>query len=89
MGEQTVVVEHDGFELTQEFGEVVAYRLVDLDTGDLVAEESVDLRTTPIGETGPVPPVSIVTLMTFAMGTWSICFLYFSSHGALFSKYWA
>jgi hypothetical protein len=51
--EQAVVVEHEGFELTQEFGAIVAYELVDLATGDVVAEESVDLRTTEIGEDGP------------------------------------
>ena len=50
---QTVVVEHDGFELTQEYGEVVAYRLVDLATGEVVAEESVDLRTTQVSGNGP------------------------------------
>jgi hypothetical protein len=50
---QTIVVEHDGFELTQEFGAVAAYQLVDLATGDVVAQESVDLRTTEIGDDGP------------------------------------
>ena len=51
--EQTVVVEHDGFELTQEFGAVVGYRLVELSTGEVVAEESVDLRTTQVAGNGP------------------------------------
>ncbi len=50
---QTIVVEHDGFELTQEYSEVVAYQLVELSTGDVVVEESVDLRTTEITEDGP------------------------------------
>ena len=51
--EQTIVLEHDGFEFTQEFGDVAAYRLVELSTGDLVVEESVDLRTTEVTEDGP------------------------------------
>ena len=51
--EGTIVVEHDGFELTQEFGVITAYQLVELATGDVVAEESVDLQTTEIGENGP------------------------------------
>jgi hypothetical protein len=51
--EQTIVVEHEGFELTQEYAAVAAYRLVDLSTGDVVAEESVDLRTTDITGTTP------------------------------------
>ena len=51
--EQTIVVEHEGFELTQEYGAVAAYRLVDLSTGDVVAEESVDLRTTEMTGTSP------------------------------------
>ena len=50
---QTIVVEHDGFELTQEYSEVVAYQLVELSTGDVVVEESVDLRTTEVTEDGP------------------------------------
>ena len=50
---QTIVVDHDGYELTQEFGAIVTYRLVDLATGDVVAEESVDLQLTEIGEDGP------------------------------------
>jgi hypothetical protein len=48
-----IVVEHDGFELTQEYSNVVAYQLVELSTGDVVVEESVDLRTTEITEDGP------------------------------------
>jgi hypothetical protein len=51
--ERTIVVEHEGFELTQEFGAITAYQLVDLTTGDVVAEESVDLQVTEIGEDGP------------------------------------
>ena len=51
--EQTVVVEHDGFELTREYGAVAAYRLVELSTGDVVTEESVDLRTTQVSGNGP------------------------------------
>ena len=50
---QTIVLEHDGFEFTQEYGNVAAYQLVDLSTGDVVVEESVDLRTTEITEDGP------------------------------------
>lgn len=49
---QTVVVEHDGFELTQEFSDVAAYQLVDLATGDVVVEESVDLRAAENTEDG-------------------------------------
>jgi len=50
---QMVVVEHDGFELTQEFDAVIAYQLVDLSTGEVVAEESVDQRTTWVTVDGP------------------------------------
>ncbi len=49
-----IVVEHDGFEFTQEYSDVVAYQLVELSTGDVVVEESVDLRSTEIiAEGGP------------------------------------
>ena len=51
-GEQTIVLEHDGFELTQAYGDVAAYQVVELSTGDVVVEESVDLRTTEITEDG-------------------------------------
>ena len=52
--ETTIVVEHEGFELTQQSGgEVVAYQLVELSTGEVVAEESVDLQTTEVGDDGP------------------------------------
>jgi len=51
--EQTVVAEHDGYELTWEFGAIAAYRLVEASTGDVVAEESVDLRITQVGADGP------------------------------------
>jgi hypothetical protein len=50
---QTVVVEHDGFELTLEYGVVAAYRLVDVSTGDVVAEESVDQRVMQASYSGP------------------------------------
>jgi hypothetical protein len=50
---ETLVVEHDGFELTRVFGGVVSYELVDLSTGAVVAEESVDLRTTQTASDGP------------------------------------
>ena len=50
---QTVIVEHDGFELTRVYDDVVSYELVDLSTGDVVAEESVDLRTTQAPADGP------------------------------------
>jgi hypothetical protein len=50
---QTIAIEHDGFELTQEWGDVAAYQLVERSTGDVVVEESVDLETTEITEDGP------------------------------------
>jgi hypothetical protein len=50
---QTIVVEHDGFELTREYDDVVSYQLVNLSTGDVVAEESIDLRTTQAPADGP------------------------------------
>lgn len=49
----TVVVEHEGFELTQEFGAVQAYQLVDLSTGEVLVAESVDLTTTEVAVDGP------------------------------------
>jgi len=50
---QTVVVEHDDFELTLRYGDVAAYQLVDLSNGDIVAEESIGPRTTQAAVDGP------------------------------------
>jgi hypothetical protein len=61
-----IVIEHDGFELTQEYSNVVAYQLVELSTGDVVVEESVDLGTTEMTQDGPfeylVEDVSGITI---------------------------
>jgi hypothetical protein len=62
----TVVLEHEGFELTMEYGEIATYQLVDLSTDDVVIEESVDLRTIEMTEDGPfeylVQDVSGITI---------------------------
>jgi hypothetical protein len=62
----TVVLEHEGFELTMEYGEIATYQLVDRSTDDVVIEESVDLRTIEMTEDGPfeylVQDVSGITI---------------------------
>ena len=57
-GPEGVVVQHEGFELTMTYGADRSYQLVDVATGEVVLEQSIDLTVTQEPPDGPFDNVA-------------------------------
>jgi len=58
LGPEGVVVQYEGFELTMTYGADRSYQLVDVATGEVVLEESIDLAVTQEPPDGPFENVA-------------------------------